>query len=403
MRVLYFDAALTDQLGHFANECRFFVEALRGNGIDTVVFGNRAMEPGLAAELGAHAHFRYHPNSAPSPDPVCGWLLSFNEVARATLEDLSRINGVSGNDIVLYDCAKPAQIMGLIQWVQRTFPPSSSPNVLITLGWPPGLASSTGDGAAINWQLRDATAMLYRYACAHIAPPFQQVFRFACPDATMADAYGALLGRPVSVLPNPHRATTGRRSRKGAIDPCIAFLGEQRPNKGYGMVPQISGRLLASGVRLRILVQNSWQLMHEQNEALTRMASADSRLSLSIGTVDSSRWNALLDACDLVVLPYDQDTYSSVTSGIAAEAIANAIPQAVPARTCMARLLQDYDGPGVVFERSEVEPVVCAVLDALSDMDRLAERALAAARRWEVENSPAQLVKAILGRLPVAS
>jgi len=397
MRVLYFDAALTDQLGHFANECRFFVEALRSKSVETVVFGNRAIEPGLAAELGAHPHFRYHPNSAPSTDPICGWLLSFNEVARATLEDLSRISGVSSKDIILYDCAKPAQIMGLVQWVQRAFEPTSSPKVLITLGWPPGLAGAASGGASTNWQLRDGTAMLYRYACAHIEPPFQQVFRFACPDATMSDAYGALLGRPVSVLPNPHRATTGRRSRKGVREPCIAFLGEQRPNKGYGMVPQISEKLLSSGRRLRILVQNSWQLMHEQNEVLKRMASADSRLSLHIVTVDAGHWNALLDACDLIVLPYDQDTYSSVTSGIAAEAIANAIPQAVPARTCMARLLKDYGSPGVVFERSEVEPIVSAVLDALGDMDQFAERALAAASRWETENSPAQLVKAILG------
>lgn len=397
MRVLYFDAALTDQLGHFANECRFFIEALRGNGIETMVFGNRAIEPGLASELGAHAHFRYHPNSMPSQDPVCGWLLSFNEVARATLEDLSRINGVSGKDIILYDCAKPAQIMGLVQWVQRTFQSSTCPNVLITLGWPPGLSSTASESTAMNWQLRDGTAMLYRYACTHIAPPFQQVFRFACPDATMADAYGALLGRSVSVLPNPHRATTGRRSRKGAFDPCIAFLGEQRPNKGYGMVPQICEKLLASGTRMRILVQNSWQLMQEQNDRLKLMASADPRLNLTIGTVDSRQWNVLLDACDLVVLPYDQETYSSVTSGIAAEAIANAIPQAVPARTCMARLLQDYGQPGVVFERSEVESVVSAVLNALGDMDRLAERALAAARRWETENSSERLVQAILG------
>ncbi len=163
------------------------------------------------------------------------------------------------------------------------------------------------------------------------------------------------------------------------------------------MVPKICEKLLSSGAHLRILVQNSWELMEEQNNVLMRLASNDSRLSVQLGTVDSQRWNALLDASDLVVLPYDQDTYSSVTSGIAAEAIANAIPLAVPGRTCMARLLQDYGLPGVIFEQSQVDQIVSAVFDALGNMDRLAECAVTAANRWEAENSPTRLVNAILG------
>jgi glycosyltransferase involved in cell wall biosynthesis len=398
MRVLYLDAALVNNLGHFANECRFVCGAFRELGTETVVLSHRAIEPELANELGARPHFSFHPNASPSTDPLCGWLISFDTVARTTCDELTRIDGVRHGDLVIYDCARPAQIAALVWWVQKTFEPEMAPSVLITLGWPPGLVAESVESLdAARWRLHDPTAALYRYAVSQIANNFQGSFHFGCPDSTMAAAYSALLDRKVAALPNPHRATTSRRPRAGSRPVCLSFLGEQRPNKGYLMLPAIAERLLASDADLRLVVQNSWELMSDQTAQLQRLSCASGRIRVQVGSVDQAGWNALLEEADLIVLPYDQATYSSVTSGIAAEAIANGIPQVVPQGTCMARLVRDYCDAGVVFETSAVEPVVAAVLAAVADFDALASRAARAAERWAAENSAERLVQAFTG------
>ena len=399
MRVVYLDAALIGELGHFAGVCRSVTAAIRGAGPEVIVCSHQQIEPQLKAELSAQPLFRLHPNARLSNDPVCGWLINYFETVRLTAEDLSRLQGLTAEDVIVYDCARPAQIGALVQWLQQTFVADRCPQLLIMLGWPSGMTVNRDESGQLkSWRLHDQASCLYRLAVSTLKPTYAGRVRFGCPDPTAAEAYGQLLGRPVEALPAIQQATIPVRDRAATPEPCIAFLGEQRFDKGYPLVPGIVEGLLAANVPMRILVQNSWQQMEEQNAALQGLAERDPRLTVRIGTLTADGWRQQLSEADLIVLPYHPSTYSTTLSGVGAEAVANGIPQAVPANTGLSRLVIDYGMPGVVFPQSEPAAVVKAVLEALQDWPAVAARAVSAREQWAERNSPQRLAAAILGR-----
>ena len=399
MRVVYLDAALIGELGHFAGVCRSVTAAIRGAGQEVIVCSHQQIEPHLKAELSAQPLFRLHPNARLSNDPVCGWLLNYFETVRLTAEDLSRVQGLTAEDVIVYDCARPAQIGALIQWLQQTFAADACPQLLVMLGWPSGMTVNRDESGQLkNWRLHDQASCLYRLAAATIKPAYAGRVRFGVADATAAESYQQLLGRPVETLPAIQQATISPRARSAASEPCVAFLGEQRFDKGYPLVPGIVEGLLAANVPLKILVQNSWQQMEEQNAALQGLAARDPRLTVRIGTLTADGWRQQLSEADLIVLPYHPSTYSTSLSGVGAEAVANGIPQAVPANTGLSRLVVDYGMPGVIFPTSEPAAVVKAVLAAIQDWPAVAARAADARKLWAERNSPQRLAAAILGR-----
>lgn len=399
MRVVYLDAALIGELGHFAGVCRSVTAAIRDAGLEAIVCSHQQIDPQLKTELSAQPLFRLHPNAGLSNDPVCGWLLSYFETVRLTVEDLSRIQGLTPEDVIFYDCARPAQIGALVQWLQQMFAAETCPQVLIMLGWPSGMTVNRDEsGRLTSWQLHDQTSCLYRLAVATIKPPYAARVRFGCPDPTAAEAYQQLLGWPVEALPAIQHATIPARDRSAATEPCVAFLGEQRFDKGYPLVPAIVEGLLAANVPLRILVQNSWQQMEEQNATLRAIAARDPRLTVRIGTQTTTGWRQQLSEADLIVLPYHASTYATTLSGVGAEAAANGIPQAVPTGTGLSRLVVDYGMPGVIFPASEPMAVVKAVREAIADWPAVVARAAHARVLWADRNSPQRLATAILGR-----
>jgi len=287
----------------------------------------------------------------------------------------------------------------LVQWLQQTFSVETCPRLLIMLGWPSGMTVNRDEsGRLTSWQLHDQTSCLYRLAVATIKPSYAARVRFGCPDPTAAEAYQQLLGRPVEALPAIQHATIPARDRSAATEPCVAFLGEQRFDKGYPLVPAIVEGLLAANVPLRILVQNSWQQMEEQNAALQAIAARDPRLIVRIGTQTTPGWQQQLSEADLIVLPYHASTYATTLSGVGAEAAANGIPQAMPAGTGLSRLVVDYGMPGVIFPVSEPAAVVKTVLEAIADWPAVVARAAHARELWAERNSPQRLAAAILGR-----
>jgi hypothetical protein len=294
--------------------------------------------------------------------------------------------------------AYPGQLLGTVQWL-GDLPAHQRPFVLVDLLSHPGIeVRSVPEGYAFLPRREDPRAMLYRYAANHISKRGITSLAISYADKVSADIYSHVLGAGVVCLPLPFEAVTARRCRVGRRPICLSLLGSQRnAEKGYHLVPEVLMGLLQSHPELRIHVHNSYpDNFPAATEAMRAVAGTEPRVRLDERAVDSTGWAQLLDQADLLLCPYSPEAYQFMSSGIHAEAIANAIPSVVPANTALSRALQEFGGAGTVFERFEPRSILTATRRALDSLDDYAIKAVAGSEKWRETQGPSKLVDAIL-------
>jgi hypothetical protein len=244
----------------------------------------------------------------------------------------------------------------------------------------------------------DPRPMLFRFVAGHMAKAEGGTAQLVCYHATMAQLLKTLLDRPVAVLPFPYQATKPLRSRAGKRPVTIAALGHQRSEKGYHFLPAIIEALMRRGA-VRFLIHNSApENLPEVGEALRRLAIGNPAIQLVAHSTTGADWDALIDAADLMLCPYDAKRYLTTHSGIVVEAIANAIPLVVPAGTPLAAIVSDYGGAATVFDRFDAASVIAATEQAIADFDRHAALALGGAQSWRASQGADHLLSALLER-----
>jgi hypothetical protein len=163
-------------------------------------------------------------------------------------------------------------------------------------------------------------------------------------------------------------------------------------------MPDVARKLLALRDDVKILCHDSGgRIPDNMKKALSEIADADSRLIFDERTVSEEEWSRLLDRSDLILCPYTSPRFAVSSSGIANEAVANAIPLIAPAGSTLAALITEYGGTGTIFDRAEPDMIVAATQRALDRFDVLAELAFRGAVAWRGNNGPANLVNAMLG------
>jgi glycosyltransferase involved in cell wall biosynthesis len=402
-RFFYADPGLTNNLGHHANNCRFIAGEARSRGMDVKVLSFTTIDGSLQGELGAIPFFRALTAWQNDGDPICGWLNAFHLVAEITREDLSRIDDIGPDDVMYFSSAFPAQLFALAQWM-GAMPRDKLPLVVVEFGMDPGVDVQQGpEGLVYNVRdpRVDARATLYRSAAARIPPavaPWLQMITFEQASST---SFCAVLGKHVGVLPTPRVAAGARRSRSGKRPITVAVLGHQRPEKGYQFMPEVARSLLQSNADIRILCHNgNPDAMRETQEDLHEIAKKDPRLLMDERLAGGDVWQEVLDACDLIILPYASPRFAVSYSAVAVEAIANGIPLVVPAGTSMARLVQEFGGAGTTFERPEPSAIIDATQRALDRFDQLAASAYTGSELWEQIHGPRNLLDAMLALAP---
>jgi hypothetical protein len=404
-RFFYADPGLTDNLGHHANNCRHITREARSRGWDVSVLSFANIDADLRAELGAVPFFRALTGWLNDGDPICGWLNAFHIVAEITREDLGRIGEVGPGDVMYFSSALPAQLFALAQWM-GALRRDRLPLVVAEFGIDPGADLQQGPQGPV-YNVRDpridARAILYRSAAARIPAPVAPWLQMITFDPASSAAFCAVLGRHVGVLPTPHVAAAARRPRSGKRPITVAVLGNQRPEKGYQFMPEVARSLLQSNPDIRILCHNANpSMMRETQEDLHAIAASEPRLVIDERLAGGEIWQQLLDASDLILLPYASPRFAVSYSAIAVEAVANAIPLVVPAGTSMARLMQEFGGAGTSFDRPDALVIVEAVQRALDRFDLLAATACSGADLWEHVHGPRNMLDALLALAPQA-
>jgi len=402
-RFFYADPGLIDNLGHHANNCRHIAREALMRGLDVKILSFANIEAALQAELGAIPFFRALTAWLNDGDPICGWLNAFHVVAEITREDLCRIEDIGPDDVMYFSSALPAQLFALAQWM-GALPRDRLPLVVTEFGIDPGTDVQQGPEGLV-YSVRDpradARAILYRTAAARIPGPVLPWLQMITFDQASSSAFCAVLAKHVGVLPTPHVATAPRRSRSGKRPITVAVLGNQRPEKGYQFMPEVARSLLQANPDIRILCHNANpSAMRETQEDLHEIAAKDPRLIMDERLAGGDDWQQLLDASDLIVLPYASPRFAISYSAIAVEAIANGIPLVVPAGSSMARLVQEFGGAGTTFDRPDAPSIVDAAQRALGRFDLLATMAFSGAELWGHVHGPSNMLDALLALAP---
>jgi glycosyltransferase involved in cell wall biosynthesis len=402
-RFFYADPGLTDNLGHHANNCRFITQEARSRGMDVKVLSFAKIDGELQLELGAIPFFRALTAWLNDGDPICGWLNAFHLVAEITREDLARIEDIGPDDVMYFSSALPAQLFALAQWM-GAMPRDRLPLVVVEFGIDPGVdMEPTAEGVVykVRDPRADARAILFRSAAARIPPAVAPRLQMITFDQASSACFAAVLARPVGVLPTPHVATGPRRSRSGKLPITVAVLGNQRPEKGYQFMPEVARSLLGSNANIRLLCHNANpDMMRETQEDLHEIAAKDPRMIMDERLAGGEVWQAILDACDLIILPYESPRFAISYSAVAVEAIANGIPLVVPTGTSMARLVQEFGGAGTTFDSPEPSSIIDATQRALDRFDQLATIAYAGSELWGQLHGPRNLFDAMLALAP---
>jgi glycosyltransferase involved in cell wall biosynthesis len=395
LRICYIDAGLRGNTGHYANSCRHITGALRKMGHQVDAFAHRTLPPDLAREIPATPYLRNDPYAPVVPFNT---RLSHKLAQASFLNDLGQIWRGGPYDIIYINSVLAPELAGIVAWLKK-FPPQNAPFVAAEFGGPSGLNLSQTSAAHRFFMKHTA---FYARAIRTLPSPHAQNLLLFTFDPLASAEYASLLGRAVLTMPAIHTGLHAPRPRATPPDgqPVVAFLGHQRDEKGYFLVPGIIRHLRESGTPARFLVHNGAPEACETDRILAAMANDDAWLSFEHRPADQLYWQAILDRADLIVLPYEPQRYAASYSAVAYEAASDAIPMVAPAATTMAALGETYETGMVTFAAWDAPSIAAAVRRALVDFDALAGQALSGAAAWRAANGPAAFVDRLLAARP---
>jgi glycosyltransferase involved in cell wall biosynthesis len=394
MRILYADTGLRGLEGHITSSALALPPAFRRLGHNVTVLGQRDLVPSLREATGAVPLFQYYTWGSWSSDPLIGWLADFTNIVDATLADLHRGWVEHGPfDFIYFNTGRAAQLAAAGFWLKEIFSAQGdAPVIAFQLGPDPGLVRS-GSKEAPVFALRDPTTILHRYAAHLISKEWLQRLTLLAVNETVAEEYSFIVDSPVKSLTTPEELPVPRR-RKPDGKLTIGFLGYQRIDKGYELLPDLIQQLLQIHANVRFLVQHSDPLALAQDysqrnlavtEKLRELADRDQRVELVLRPVVGTAWFDLIGCCDIVTLPYDPVRYASSYSAIFGEALSSGAPIVAPGGTTMSAEIDKAGGVGVSFSQWTVASIASAISLAVNDFDDFAERAYQG--EWRGERS----------------
>ncbi len=385
-RICYADAALVNNLGHHANLCRHISGELRRRGIAVDILANASIESSLIDELNALPIFRHYPYVNITHHKAENFFL-----ARASfMVDLIEATTGQPYDLVYLSSILPAQMAAVILWGQSRFSAAGMPPIVFELGLPSG----AGDATCGIW---GRFTKHYRSAVRTIRESHSGKFLFFTFDPVASRDYADVFGFEVEFLP-PVYAGGEVRLRTGDERgwPVVGFLGHQRAEKGYHLVPDVVRLLLERGVPASFLVHNGVPREKATDRELRELAVADPRVRFDQQPADKSYWNDLLDSTDIVALPYEPSRYAASFSAIAAEAVSCGLPIVSPRGTTMKTLAERYQDNALAIADWTSEAIADAICEAVRNFPALAQSAFEGAGRWAAENGASAFASRLL-------
>ncbi len=232
--------------------------------------------------------------------------------------DFSQIPDVGPRDCVYVREAGLPHAQAALLWL-RQFSGSQRPRTIIHLATSClGELTAGGSGPTLSRKLGERIRKI-------LASELQTSVKLVATDEIAASYLENLLQLSVECWPSPHVARTTPKYKTGAAGGrLLAILGNQSVDRGIRIIPEMVRLLLDQNPDAALLVHHGLgpKTLDTEPELLA-LEKLNKRFVYMPRCVSRRRWNEILSAVDLAVLPYDPLVFRHRGSWLLDELIAN--------------------------------------------------------------------------------
>ncbi|WGT68322.1 glycosyltransferase [cyanobacterium endosymbiont of Epithemia clementina EcSB] len=191
------------------------------------------------------------------------------------------------------------------------------------------------------------------------------------------------------------------KNKSSSIPINIVYLGDARPEKGYHHLPKIVNALWKDYIKpgkLRFIIQSNFNIEGGLGNIRTAKLQLErypnQKVSLIKEAMSPDDYYQLLGKADILILPYDPDSYRVRTSGVLTEALAAGKPVVVPTNSWLAKQV-DLSRACIYKTLDEIPERIISIVENLPKFTAAAKQF---SLEWKEKNSPDYLVKFLLSR-----
>jgi glycosyltransferase involved in cell wall biosynthesis len=362
MKINILDSGLRAKPGHHYDFDRKLTRWLSDAGHDVHVYGNVEMDAEIVKTMGDIAPltrlfrvFQYHPPER--VDFYAGELMLFESQRTLLMQDLQAVREA---DLWIWPSIRPQHLAACAS-------SGTTASVVGCVHEDPGIAERTVDAMLWRIALLRAHHSPLRYTIGAIEAELRQRFMLILPDGRFP------------VFPHPYDGPPLDKPKTALKR--IGVFGQQRAEKGVKLMGRLFRLLLADGYEI---------VFHDSANIPKRIEHPNLRMLDFVDDISGA-----LRKCDLVVMPYDIDSYRIRGSGILTDCLSLGVPVVGPYGTIPGRTIEHFQA-GPLFVRTSSDAIYSAVKLAHENYSTYAEAAFKAARAFGKNNGVGRYAEAIL-------
>lgn len=216
----------------------------------------------------------------------------------------------------------------------------------------------------------------------------------------LCQAYAALLGKPVTLLPIPHAKRGQGATRQSPVKPYrVLYFGTYSEAKTPHLIPEVIRRVspttpLSWEVCITYLAKN--RVIDAFERELRALEVKTSQPIYHIGPFSTERIEQMFADSDILLIPYHSHDYEIQSSGVVMEALVSGKIPLISRSMVDADMLTAID-PMLVFRPNNEVDMVASLEYAAANYQALQEKLRPLRERMEAFHNPASFIRILLG------
>jgi len=396
MKLFVFDQFFKDLVGHAYNYNRSLSEGFSKVGIPVLVYGNQSLNKNRLGKIHAIPFFEHGTAEKYFKGPAFIYylpnLVVGNFLVWRRLKHLDSAS-LSENDILYFPMILQWHIIGILLWYAFRL---KKPRPYLYLMLRLEISYSFSSKLLSNRFQPNIPIFWAAFRFLNICN-LSKVFLLS-DTPSLADKFSRLASRRVFTLPIPHTRTPKRdRGSEGMDEAVISFVGEDRFEKGFLLLPEAMRIVLESRNNVKFVIQaNSPRADKDILKTRAAIQNIDPLRIIIIDTpLDTDSYFRLIATSDCVIAAYDPILYGGRSSGVLTEAISYGKAVITTKKTWMETLVNRFDC-GVVMDEYNSKGLANAIVRYLDNRTYYDQNALAASHKIREEHNMSHFVQTFL-------